>query len=183
MPRLLDREASVLLVIDVQEAYRGKTLEHDRMVERVVRLLRAARVFDIPLLITEQYPKGIGRTQPEVSEHFPADQPITEKATMSCCGQSEFVERLERLHRRQVVVCGIEAHACVSQTVHDLLAGGYEVHLARDAISARFACDNDIAWQKMTGSGAVPSSTEMILLEWVRSSEDPRFKEVHRLIK
>jgi len=183
MPRLLERDSSALIVIDVQEAYRGVTIEHERMVERVVRLVSAARIFDVPILVTEQYPKGIGRTQAEVCEQLPAGQAILEKMTMSCCGQPRFVEALEALGRRQLVVCGIEAHACVSQTVHDLLARGYEVHLPRDAISARFQCDADIAWQKMTGSGAVPSSTEMALLEWVRSAEDPRFKAIHRLIK
>jgi len=181
--RLLEREASALIVIDVQEAYRGVTIDHDRMVERVVRLVRAARIFDVPIVVTEQYPKGIGRTQAEVSEQLPAGHAILEKMTMSCCGQPGFVEALGALGRRQLVVCGIEAHACVSQTVHDLLARGYEVHLPRDAISARFQCDAEMAWQKMTGSGAVPSSTEMALLEWVRSAEDPRFKEIHRLIK
>ncbi len=183
MSRLLDREDSALLVIDVQEAYRGKTLDHERMVERVGRLVRAARIFEIPIVVTEQYPQGIGNTQSEVAELLAADQVIIEKRTMSCCGQPPFVEQIERMNRRQFVVCGIEAHACVNQTVHDLLESGSEVHLARDAISARFACDNEIAWQKMTGSGATPSSSEMILLEWVRSSEDPRFKEIHRLIR
>jgi nicotinamidase-related amidase len=183
MPRLLQRDASALIVIDVQEAYRGVTIDHERMVERVVRLVRASQIFDIPALVTEQYPKGIGRTQVEVSEQLTARQTVIEKMTMSCCGQPQFIESLEALGRRQLVVCGIEAHACVSQTVHDLLSLGYEVHLPRDAISTRFQCDADVAWQKMTGSGAVPSSTEMVLLEWVRSAADPRFKDVHRLIK
>lgn len=171
------------MVIDVQEAYRGKTIDHERMVERVARLVNGARLFEVPIVVTEQYPKGIGRTQTEIAELLEPGQPVVEKMTMSCCGQPDFVALLDRHGRRQVVVCGIEAHACVSQTVHDLLSSGCEVHLARDAISARFACDDEVAWAKMTGSGAIPSSSEMILLEWVRSAEDPRFKQVHRLIK
>lgn len=183
MPRLLDRDRSLLVVIDVQEAYRGKTLTHDRMVERVGRLVGGAHLFDIPIIVTEQYPMGIGHTQSEVRELLGADHPVIEKMTMSCMGQAAFVEQLQRFGRRQIVVCGIEAHACVSQTVHDLLAADFAVHLPRDAISARFECDDAVAWQKMIGSGAVPSSSEMVLLEWVRSAEDPRFKQVHRLIK
>ncbi len=183
MSRLLERDRSALVVIDVQEAYRGKTLEHQRMVERVCRLVRAARVFDVPILLTEQYPKGIGHTQSEVVEVLPEGQSVIEKMTMGCCGQPRFVEALESLNRNQLVVCGIEAHACVNQTVHQLLGKGFQVHLPVDAISARFEVDLDAAWQKMTGSGGVPSSSEMVLLEWVRSSEDPCFKEIHRLIK
>jgi nicotinamidase-related amidase len=181
--RLLDRSDSLLVVVDVQEAYRDKTVEHGRMVQRVRRLVDAARLFDIPVLVTEQYPKGLGHIQPEVADGFAPDQVVVEKMTMSCCGQPRFVEHLEALRRWQVVVCGIEAHACVNQTVHELLERGYEVHLPWDAISARFERDGEVAWQKMTGSGAVPSSTEMICLEWVRSAESPEFKALHELIK
>lgn len=183
MSRLLERDSSALVVIDVQEAYRDKTVEHGRMVERVCRLIDAARLLDVPVVVTEQYPKGIGRTQQEVRQRLSDDQEIIEKMTMSCCGQPAFVAALERLARRQLVVCGIEAHACVNQTVHQLLERGYQVHVPRDAISARFPSDLDVAWEKMMASGAVPSCTEMALLEWIRSAEDPRFKDVHRLIK
>ena len=181
--RLLAREESVLVVIDVQEAYRGKTVEHERMVDRVCRLVRAACIFDIPILVTEQYPKGIGHTQSEVLEVLPNGQSIIEKMSMSCCGQPRFVDELEGCGRRRSIVCGIEAHACVNQTVHQLLERGYDVHIPWDAISARFARDYEAAWQKMTGSGAVPTSSEMVLLEWIRSSEDPLFKQIHALIK
>lgn len=181
--RLLDRDDSALVVIDVQEAYRGKTIDHDRLVDRVIRLIRAARIFTLPILVTEQYPKGVGRTQAEVAASLPEGQRIIEKMTMSCCGQPDFMAAVEDTQRRQLVVCGIEAHACVNQTVHQLLEYGFDVHVPRDAISARFETDLEVAWDKMTGSGAVPSSTEMILLEWIRSAQDPRFKEVHRLIK
>ncbi len=167
----------------MQEAYRGKTVDHERMVERVCRLIQAARVFGIPLLVTEQYPKGIGKTQHEVADLLPPGQLVVEKTTMSCCAQPAFLDALEAAGRQQIVVCGIEAHACVNQTVHELLERGYIVHLPWDAISARFERDCDAAWQKMIGSGAVPSSTEMICLEWVRSSEAPEFKAVHKLIK
>ena len=183
MPGLLERDRSALIVIDVQEAYRDQTVDHQRMVERVCRLTRAAQIFDVPIVLSEQYPKGLGHTQQEVLEALPENQPAIEKMTMSCCGQPKFVEAIEALGRGQLVVCGIEAHACVNQTVHQLLERGYDVHLHGDAISARFQADYDVAWSKMTGSGAVPSSTEMVLLEWVRSAEDPRFKQIHKLIK
>src|SRR5262245_19214373 len=182
-PRVLERDASVLLIIDVQEGYRGQTLEHERMVRAVRRLLDGANIMQVPVIATEQYPKGLGHTQPEVAEGFPADMRVIEKMSMSCCGQPAFVERLRALGRAQVVVCGIEAHACVNQTVHDLLERGYAVHVPYDAISARSAHELRAGWEKIIGSGAVPSSVEMASLEWVRTADAPEFKALHRLIK
>jgi nicotinamidase-related amidase len=182
-PRLLDRAHSALLVIDVQEGYRGHTVEHERMVRRVRTLIEAAKVMDVPVLATEQYPKGLGRTQPEVAEGFPPGTPVIEKMSMSCCGQPRFVAALDALARAQIVVCGIEAQACVNQTVHELLARGYQVHVPHDAISARFEIDYRIGWEKIVGSGAVPSTVEMVCLEWVRTAEAPQFKAIHKLIK
>ena len=182
-PRVLERDESVLLIIDVQEGYRGHTIEHDRMVAAVRRLLDAANLLAIPVLATEQYPKGLGHTQPEIADGFAADVRPIEKMSMSCLGQPAFVERLRTLARNQIVVCGIEAHACINQTVHDLLDNGFMVHVPRDAISARSAHDLQIGWDKMIGSGAIPSTVEMICLEWVRSAEAPEFKAIHRLIK
>jgi len=182
-PRVLERDQSVLVVIDVQEAYRGVTLEHDRMVRGVRRLIDAAQIVGVPILATEQYPKGLGRLIPEVAEGFPAHAPVVEKLSMSCCGQAEFVTHLEGLRRRQVVVCGIEAHACVNQTVHDLLDLDYQVHLPVDALSARFEHDYRIGCEKMIGSGAIPSSVEMVCLEWIRTAAAPEFKAIRKLIK
>jgi nicotinamidase-related amidase len=180
---MLSRGDSVLVVVDVQEGYRGHTVDHERMVRAVRRLLDAAKVLDIPVLATEQYPKGLGHTQPEVADGFPPDLAVIEKLSMSCCAQPGFVERLQASGRSQVVVCGIEAHACVNQTVHDLLERGYRVHVPRDAISARSEPDLRAGWEKMIGSGAIPSSVEMACLEWVRTAAAPEFKAIHRIIK
>jgi nicotinamidase-related amidase len=181
--RLLDRERSVLLIIDVQEGYRDHTFEHGRMVRSVRRLLEAAKIVRIPVLVTEQYPKGLGHTQSEIAEGFLAGQSVIEKMSMSCLRQPRFADALSSLEREQVVVCGIEAHACVNQTAHDLLAAGYEVHVPYDAITARFEHDYRVGWEKIVGSGAVPSTVEMACLEWVRTAEAPEFKAIHALIK
>jgi len=182
-PRVLDRSRSVLVVIDVQEGYRGLTVDHERMVRGVCTLIEAAKLFAIPIIATEQYPKGIGHLLPEVAGAFPPGVEVIEKRSMSCCGQPDFTKRLDALQRRQIVVCGIEAHACVNQTVHDLLDLGYQVHLPYDAISARFEHDYRGGWGKMTGSGAVPATVEMVCLEWVRTADAPEFKAIHKLIK
>jgi nicotinamidase-related amidase len=182
-PRMLDRARSALVVIDVQEGYRGHTVEHARMVRGVRTLIDAAVLMQVPIIATEQYPKGLGHLQPEVADGLPPATPIIEKMSMSCCGQPRFVAALAALGRTQIVVCGIEAHACVNQTVHELLARGYQVHVPYTALSARSADDYRVGWEKMIGSGAVPASVEMICLEWVRSAEAPEFKAVHKLIK
>ena len=182
-PRMLERNQSALVVIDVQEAYRGRTVEHDRMVRGVRHLIEAAQVVAVPMLATEQYPQGIGHFERAVADVLPPDLEIVEKRSMSCCGEPRFVELLEGLRRRQIVVCGIEAQACVNQTVHDLLDRGYQVHVPFDAISARFEHDYRIGWEKMIGSGAVPSTVEMVCLEWVRTAEAPEFKAIHKIIK
>jgi nicotinamidase-related amidase len=181
--RMLDRNDSVLVVIDVQEGYRNQTFEHERMVASVRRLVEAAKIIGVPILVTEQYPKGLGHTQSEVAEGFPPEQAVFEKMSMSCCQQPAFAERLASQRRSQVVVCGIEAHACVNQTVHELLERGYQVHVPHDAISARFPTDYRIGWEKVIGSGAIPSTVEMVCLEWIRTAEAPEFKAIHRLIK
>lgn len=182
-PRMLDHARSALVVIDVQEGYRDRTIEHARMVRGVRTLVEAAKLMGVPIVATEQYPKGLGHTQPEVADAFPPGTPVIEKLSMSCCGQPRFVEALAALARTQIVVCGIEMHACVNQTVHDLLARGYTVHLPGDALSARHELDYRVAWEKLIGSGAVPASVEMVCLEWVRSAESPLFKAIHKLIK
>jgi len=148
---MLDRTRSALLVIDVQEGYRGHTVDHERMVRAVRMLVDAATLLEVPVLATEQYPKGIGHLQPEVAEGLPSATEIIEKMSMSCCGQPRFVAALEGLARSQIVVCGIEAHACVNQTVHDLLAHGYQVHVPLDAISARRELDRARAGRRSSG--------------------------------
>jgi nicotinamidase-related amidase len=182
-PRVLDRAQSALVVIDVQEAYRGRTIEHERMVRGVRRLIEVATIIGIPILATEQYPKGLGHLVAEVAEAFPADVEVIEKLSMSCWGEPRFAERLGALQRRHVVVCGIEAHACVNQTVHDLLEHGYQVHVPFDAISSRVEADYRVGWEKMIGSGTIPSTVEMACLEWVRTAAAPEFKAVQKLLK
>jgi nicotinamidase-related amidase len=180
---MLDRGQSALVVIDVQEAYRGKTVEHERMVRGVRRLIDAAHLVGVPVLATEQYPKGLGRLMPEVAEGLASGDPVIEKLSLSCCGEPLFAAALTALRRTQVVVCGIEAHACVNQTVHDLLDGGWHVHVPYDAISSRFEHDYRMGWDKMVGSGAVPSTVELACLEWVRTAAAPEFKAVQKLLR
>lgn len=182
-PRLLDRTQSALVVIDVQQAYRGVTFDHERMLRGVCRLIGAAKLMDVPVLATEQYPKGLGHLLPEILEACPAGIEVIEKRSLSCCGEPRFNTAFSALRRTQVVVCGVETHACVNQTVHDLLAQGCKVHVPQDAVSSRFEADHRVGWAKMLTSGAIPTTVEMACLEWVRTAAAPEFKALQQLIK
>ena len=182
-PRVLDRTRSALVVIDVQEAYREMTFEHERTLRGVCRLIEAAKILGIPILGTEQYPKGLGHLMREVLEVCPAGFEAIEKSALSCWGEPKFAARLSELKRAQVVVCGLETHACVNQTVHDLLDQGYQAHVPLDAIGSRFEHDYRTGWEKMIASGAVPATVEMACLEWVKTAAAPEFKAIQRLIK
>lgn len=182
-PRMLAREGTVLVVIDVQEAYRSVLFEYDRVAAAVARVVQGAVALGVPVLATEQYPKGVGHTVDEVARHFPSGTVPIQKMTMSCCGADPFMTALRELGRHQVLIAGIEAHACVNQTAHDLLAAGYQVHVAHDATSSRRREEYDVGWQKMLQAGVVPATVESALLELLRTAEIPEFKTVQRLIR
>jgi nicotinamidase-related amidase len=180
--RILSRERSLLLVVDLQESYRGKLHEEARVLRGVVRLLRAAGILGVPVLLTEQYPKGLGLTREDVAAHLPASCQRFEKVSFSALGAPGLPEALARLGRDQVVLAGIETHVCISQTAHDLLARGLQVHLVRDAVTARFPLEDEAGAAKMFASGAAPTSSEQALFEWLERAGTPEFKAIHALV-
>lgn len=183
MGMLLDKNTSVVVAIDIQEAYRGKLYAEDRFARSVKRLLAAARLTGVPLLVTEQYPGGLGSTWPEVRAEWPADPRVIAKRCLSCWGAPGFADALRALNRTQVVVCGLETHACVNQTVQDLLERGFQVHVAYDAVSSRFEFDYRVGLEKLAYCGAVPATVEMVAFEWLRTADAPEFKSVQQLFK
>jgi nicotinamidase-related amidase len=180
--RVLDRDRSLMLVIDLQESYRGKLHREEALVGAARRTIAAAGVLGIPVVVTEQYPKGLGATRSEIAEAIPAGALRFEKTSFSALGAPGLCDALEKLGRNQVVVVGIETHVCVNQTAHDLLARRYAVHAVRDAIGARFPLEDETGFAKMVGSGAVPTSSECVLFEWLRDAKAPEFKAVHKLV-
>jgi nicotinamidase-related amidase len=182
-PALLDRADTVLVLIDLQEGYRSVLHGWDGVVAACTRLVRGAALLRLPLFVTEQYPRGLGHTVGEVSTHFWGGLAVVEKLSISCCGAAGFQDRLAATGRRQILVAGIETHACVNQTVHDLLARGYQVHVARDATSSRRTVEVEAAWDKMLAAGMLPTTSEQALLELTRTAEAPEFKPVQRLLK
>ncbi|MCX8073867.1 MAG: isochorismatase family protein [Candidatus Binatia bacterium] len=181
--RLLERHGSVVVLIDVQESYRSKIFCEERFSVALRRLLAAARIVGIPIVATEQYPRGLGPTWPELKNELPEGTQVLSKRCLSCWGASGFGDAIRALARPQVVVCGLEAHACVNQTVHDLLYRGFQVHVPYDAVSSRFELDYRVGLEKMISSGAIPATVEMVAFEWLRTADAPEFRAVQQLFK
>lgn len=181
-PALLDRNRAALAVIDMQEAFRRIIPDFDETASRVALVVQACKLFDLPIIVTEQYPKGLGRTVAAIAEHLPEDVEPIEKLSFSACGVQEFDTRLREHHVEQVMLCGIEAHVCVSQTAHDLLQNSYQVHLLSDAVSTRLPGNREVAINKMARAGAIISSIEMALFELCPAGT-PEFKQMQTLVK
>jgi nicotinamidase-related amidase len=179
----LELGRTALAVIDVQESFRPHIEEFSQLASRVALVVRAARLLGVPVVVTEQYPKGLGRTAEEVRAALPEDFEPVEKTAFSSCGAQAFVSRLEEAGARQILLCGIEAHVCVNQTAHDLLALGLQVHLLTDCVSSRAAENRRVGLEKMFRSGAIPSSTELALFELMRDARHEQFKAIQKLIR
>lgn len=180
--RVLDCKQSMLLIVDVQESFRKQLKDLDNLTRNITILAEAAKILKVPVVLTEQYPQGLGKTIAEISACL-GEHKYFEKTAFSCCQAAGFSDMMESLGREQIIICGIEAHVCVSQTAHELLSGGYTVHVVADAIASRAPRNRDIAWEKMIASGAVPSCVEMALFEMLGGSGSEQFKAVQRLVK
>jgi nicotinamidase-related amidase len=177
--RTLDRERAALVVVDVQEAFRPAVEDFDGVVENTRRLMEGAKILGVPVVVTEQYPKGLGATVDEVAEHLPDGVERLDKVRFSAAEADGF----DLGERDQALVCGIEAHVCVNQTVLDLLDEDVEVHVAADAVGSRTEANRDLGLAKMERAGALLTSVEMALFELLRGSDAPAFKEVQALVK
>jgi nicotinamidase-related amidase len=179
----LDPGQTALVIIDMQEGFRSPISDFAETAARIALVAHAARLLNVPLIVTEQYPKGLGHTANEIKAVLPPQLPVIEKTAFSSCGASAFEAELERARAVHVLVCGIEAHICVNQTTHDLLERGYRVHLLTDCITARTEQNKQAGLAKMRQSGALPSSTEMALFELMRDAKHEQFKAIQKLIK
>jgi nicotinamidase-related amidase len=181
----LDRNNTVLVVIDVQEKLMPAIDAREDVERNIGRLVRGCHLLGIPALLTEQYVKGLGSTVASVRTAFEEThgyRPI-EKDCFSAIGCEPFAAQLAMLERKQVLVAGVETHVCVYQTATDLLAGGYEVTMIADAVSSRSPQNKAIALQRLTSEGAKISSTEMALFELLVRSGTDEFRAVSRLVR
>lgn len=179
----LKPENTLLLVVDVQERL-APLIEGDaRLRARAAALAEGCALLDVPVYVTEQYPKGLGRTVPELAGVVERAGGVLEKTTFSCAADEGIGARIDAAGRWNVVLCGIEAHICVLQTALDLLEKGHQVFIAEDAVGSRTPTDKAAGIARAQRAGAVPATTEMVLFELMGASTHPRFKEVQRLIK
>jgi nicotinamidase-related amidase len=181
-PHTLTRKKTGLVVIDFQEKFAPVIQGFDEIAQNIVRLVLGCQIFKIPIIVTEQYPQGLGPTIDIVRRQFDPFEPIV-KEHFSCVQDDQFAKRLAKLGLENVIVCGVESHICINQTVLGLLAKKLIVHVAVDAIGARKGIDHRMAMEKMMGAGAIPASAEMLLYELAEKSGTPEFKDIQRMVR
>ncbi|NBC33250.1 MAG: isochorismatase family protein [Alphaproteobacteria bacterium] len=179
---LLDAGTSCLLIVDIQERLAPAIAGIDAVVERVSILMRAADRLAVPMLLSEQYPKGLGPTIAPIAALAPFGATV-EKIEFSAAANPGFRARLSGLARPQIVVCGIEAHVCVLQTVLDLCAAGRRVSVVRDGCGSRKPDNAAAGIERMARHGADIVTSEMVVFEWLGRADAPPFREVSKLIK
>ncbi|MGH7316937.1 MAG: hydrolase [Candidatus Rokuibacteriota bacterium] len=185
-PMTLDRERTALVVIDVQERlFPAMDADHREEVMRNIKVLTAAaRRLHLDMLVTEQYPKGLGHILQEVKDTLPAGVQPIEKVAFSCWGVEAFRSRLAAAGaRRQLLLAGIEAHVCVLMSALDLLAEGYAVHVVADAVTSRTQANWRLAMAQLRQAGAVVTTTETVLFQLLRQADTDDFRELARLIR
>lgn len=181
----ISRERAVLAVIDVQERLVAAMPEAARaaMVRNVLIAIDAARILGIPIIVSEQYPKGLGPTIPEIRERLDDAVAPIEKLVFSCGRSTEFRAALDATGRREVIICGIESHVCVFQTALDLMNDGYRVYVPADGITSRRVLDWERAVALLEDAGAVVGTTEMFLFQLLERAGTDEFKAISKLVK
>jgi nicotinamidase-related amidase len=181
-PNLLRKEDSLLVIVDIQTKLLNVMFEKERLISSCNKLIQAGKLLKIPMVMTEQYPEGMGRTDPKISELLP-DTDIIEKLFFSCCGVEDFNQKITGFGKKQIMIIGIEAHVCILQTVHDLLQQGYFVYVPYDAVSSRKEGDYRNALERMGQAGAVIGSVESAIFELMEKASTPIFKQISKIIK
>ena len=179
---MLHTETSLLIVIDIQGNLARAAADRELLFESARKLIQGAKVFSLPIIVTEQIPEKLGPTVPEVSALLEGITRIP-KETFSCCDNAAFREAFNKANRKQILLCGIESHICVYQTTMDLLHMDCEVHIVADAVSSRTAKNREIGISKMISAGAHLTSTETVLFELLKTAGCDKFKDIFRIVK
>ena len=181
----VQRDSAVLAIVDIQERLLGALAEERRaaVIERTCVAVDAARVLGVPVLVSEQYPKGLGPTVSTIGERLGDDFAPIEKLVFSCGRSTEFGEALERTGRRQVVLCGVETHVCVLQTAIDLQGRGFDVFVAADAVASRRDLDRDVALALLRQAGVTIGTTEMFVFQMLERAGTDTFKQIAKIVK
>ena len=179
---MLTLDNTVLLIVDVQGNLAHLMHEKEHLFENITKIIKGAQSLNVPVLLAEQNPEGLGPTVPALIRLFTDPQPIS-KFSFSCCGSERFLKELKALQPENVLIAGIETHVCVYQTARDLLKGGYTVEIIADAVSSRTVENKCIGLEKIRDAGAHITSVETALFELLEVAEGDKFKRILEIVK
>ena len=178
----LSKDDSLLLIIDVQERLARVMERKEEVVKNISHLIEACKLLGVPIVITEQYPKGLGSTLEEIKSILPEYKPV-EKLSFNCCSEEPFMEAIREKERKKIIITGMETHICVLQTTLGLLERSYHVHVVSDAVCSRKEENHNIGIEFMRDAGAVITSTETVLFQLLGRAGTPEFKAISQRIK
>ena len=180
---ILSIEDSIVMIIDVQEKLLNAVFNKTSLEKKATTIANTAKILGIPVIVTEQYPKGLGASVESLKEALPENTQYFEKTAFSALENNDVLEALKNSGKKQVVIFGIETHICVSQTTNALIQEGFEVSVIRDACGSRSELEYSAGLGRMKDNGAHVLTTEIALFEWLKGAKHPNFKEVQTLIK
>lgn len=182
-PFIVTKENTALVIVDVQEKLAATMKDKDQVVHNIRLMSQAAKLFNMPILLTEQYPKGLGRTLPEIRTEIPTTVTPIEKMTFSCCQSDEFSRSLENLKVDQIILTGMETHICVLQTALDALQDGYKVQVVEDAVCSRTKDRWETGLRQMEKAGVLITCTETVIFELMGKAGTEEFKIMLKMLK
>jgi nicotinamidase-related amidase len=182
-PHLLNRDAVLVMVVDMQEPFLRNIYDRENLIENVRLFLQVSKVMRLPVISTTQYLRRMGDIIPEIKEMLPPLSTPFDKLDFSCFRSPAVSSEVQRSGCKQILLCGVEAHICVSQTAHDLTAAGYQVHVLADAVSSRKEVNWRIGLDKMRQGGVLLSSVELAIYEMLEQAGTPEFKEIVQIVK
>ncbi|MCF8379732.1 MAG: hydrolase [Bacteroidales bacterium] len=175
-------EESAGLIIDIQEKLFPHIADHDQLAVNTGILIEGLKILEVPIVVTEQYVKGLGSTIPSISTLLKENKAF-EKMSFSCCDEFSFSKELEQLNKKYIIIAGIESHVCVLQTAIDLMKKGYQAVVIEDCVSSRRINDKNISIARMRQEGVIISTYESILFELTKVSGNEKFKAISKLVK
>ena len=178
----LDTDNSALVIVDIQERLASVMRAREAVVNNCLHLVEIAKLYSIPVVVTEQYPKGLGHTVDEIAKALPDNEPI-EKLAFSCCEEPSFLDKMRSLKKNTLILTGMETHVCILQTCIGLMREGFNVHLVKDAVCSRSKENWKTATEFMRDAGAVVTCTESVLFQLLKIAGTEEFKLISKRIK
>lgn len=179
---ILKRDNSILLVIDVQEKFKPVIYKWNSLVDNIIKLVKSFQILKVPIIVTEQYTKGLGKTTNKIRNTLSEYKPI-EKREFSCLKNKAFFKKLKNSKKKNLIICGIESHVCIINTLLGAISNNFKVHLVVDAISSRKKSDVKIAIERAKQAEAFLTTTEMVIFQLTGTSKFKNFKEIIKIVK